>query len=69
MMKLFALIVMCLAVAFSLIMMCSFTYIVWYKAETFMFDFSKAPNFRVFMFFASTANAVIVLLYLLEWNC
>ena len=69
MLKLFALIVMCLAAAFSLIMVCSFTYIFWYKDETFMFDFFNAPYFRVFMFFASIANAAIVLLYLLEWNC
>lgn len=69
MMKLFALVVMCLAGMFSLTMMILFGLIVGFKNEQFMFDFADAPFLRWLMFFAAIANAAIVLLYLMEWNC
>ena len=69
MMRIFALVVMCLAGMFSLSMMFLFALIVGFKNETFTFDFIDAPPLRLIMFFASIANAAVVLLYLLEWNC
>ena len=69
MMKLFALVVMCLAGMFSLTMLFLFALIVSFKNEHFMFDFADTPFLRWLMFFAAIANAAIVLLYLMEWNC
>lgn len=69
MMKLFALGVMCFAGMFSLSMVFLFALIVGFKNETFMFDFADAPILRWLLFLASIANAAVVLLYLLEWNC
>lgn len=69
MMKFFALVVMCFAGMFSLTMMILFGLIVGFKNEQFMFDFADAPFLRWLMFFAAIANAAIVLLYLMEWNC
>lgn len=69
MIKLFALVVLCLAGMFSLSMMLLFALVVGFKNETFTFDFIDAPVLRLLMFFASIANAAVVLLYLLEWNC
>lgn len=68
-MKLFAIVVMCLAGMFSLAMLFLFALIVWFKNEQFMFDFADAPFIRWLMLFAAIANAAIVLLYLMEWNC
>lgn len=67
--RLFAIVVMSFAGMFSLTMMFLFALIVGFKDETFMFDFADAPILRWLFFFAATANAAIVLLYLLEWNC
>ena len=38
------------------------------RKVTFCFGRSLSM-FNILMFFAATANAAIVLLYLLEWNC
>lgn len=69
MMKFFVLVVMCLAGMFSLTMLFLFALIAWFKNEQFMFDFADTPFLRWPMFFAAIANAAIVLLYLMEWNC
>lgn len=69
MIELFALVVMYLAGMFSLSMMFLFAFVVGSKNETFTFDFIDAPVLRLLMFFASIANAAVVLLYLFEWNC
>lgn len=69
MLKLFALVVMFLAGMFSLAMLFLFALIVEFKNEQFMFGFADTPFLRWLMFFAAIANAAIVLLYLMEWNC
>ena len=68
-MRIFAVAVMCLAGMFSLSAVFLFALIVGLKHEAFMLDFAGAPFLRWLMFFASIANAAIVLLYLFEWNC
>lgn len=69
MLKLFALVVMCLAGMFSLTMLFLCALIVGFKNERFKFDSGDTPFLRWLMFFAAIANAAIVLLYLMEWNC
>lgn len=68
MMRLFAVIVLVLAGAFSLTMVVVFSYVLAEQHRS--ISFAGASTFaRLLMFFAAIANAAIVLLYLFEWNC
>lgn len=69
-MKLFAVIVLVLAGAFSLSMMAVFSCALGGKSVVDTLN-SSCSGFgaRLLMFFASAANVAIVLLYLIEWNC
>lgn len=68
-MKLFSVIVLVLAGAFSIAMlaMASFVFANTHKYVTITGNPSTFA--RLLMFFAATANAAVVLLYLFEWNC
>ncbi len=68
MMKLFAVIVLVLAGAFSLTMVVVFSFVLAERHRRIYF--SGGSTFaRFLIFIAAIANAAIVLLYLLEWNC
>lgn len=68
MMKLFAVIVLVLAGAFSLTMVVVFSFVLAERHRCIYF--SGGLTFaRFLIFIAAIANAAIVLLYLLEWNC
>lgn len=68
-MKLFTMIVLVLAGAFSLVMLVVFSCALGGRSAVSTLN-SNGSCFgaRLLMFFASAANAAIVLLYLLEWN-
>lgn len=68
-MKLFAVIVLVLAGAFSVAMLVVFSFILGAKDKSITFTGRLSTFARLIMFLASVANAAIVLLYLHEWNC
>ena len=68
-MKLFAVIVLVSAGAFSITMLVVFSFSLAAKDKSITFTGTSSTFARLLMFFAAVANAAIVLLYLLEWNC
>ena len=69
MMKLFSVIVLVLAGAFSLTMVVMFSFVLAERHRPIYFADGMSAFARFLMFIASIANAAIVLLYLFEWNC
>lgn len=67
-MKIFALIVLGLAGAFSLAMLVVFAFFFAERKKFITYSGNISASIRMLMFFASIANAAVVLLYLLEWN-
>ena len=68
MMKLFALIVLVLAGAFSLAMVVVFSFVLAERYRPIVFAEGISTFARLLMFLAAISNAAIVLLYLFEWN-
>ena len=68
MLRLFTVIVLVLAGSFSLTMVVMFSFVLAERHWTISFA-SITPFARFLMFIAAIANAAIVLLYLIEWNC
>ena len=69
MLKLFSVIVLVLAGAFSLTMVVVFSVILAERHRHINFASGTTTFGKFIMFIAAIANAAIVLLYLLEWNC
>lgn len=69
MMKLFAVIVLVLAGAFSLAMVVVFSFVLYERYRPIVFADGISIFVRLIMFLAAISNAAIVLLYLFEWNC
>lgn len=69
MMRLFAVIVLVMAGAFSLAMVVVFSFVLAERHRPINLAADASVFARLLMFFAAIANAAIVLLYLLEWNC
>lgn len=68
-MKLFALIVLVLAGSFSVMMLVVFSIVLAARGRTITVTDQLSTSARLLMFLAAIANAAIVLLYMLEWNC
>lgn len=69
-MKLFSLLVMGFAAMSALCNVIICAVVVGLNEEDATICFGRSRSlFNIFMFFAAIANAAIVLLYLLEWNC
>ena len=68
-MKFFAVIILVLAGAFSLALLVASSFILGVKDKSITFTGRLSTFARLLMFLASAANAAVVLLYLLEWNC
>ena len=69
MLRLFTLIVLVLAGAFSLAMVVVFSFVLAERHRHINFASGMTTFGKFIMFIAAIANAAIVLLYLLEWNC
>lgn len=69
MLRLFTLIVLILAGAFSLAMVVVFSFVLAERHRPIYFADGMSTFARFLMFIAAIANAAIVLLYLFEWNC
>ena len=69
MMKLFAVIVLVLAGAFSMAMVVVFSFVLAEQHRPIVFAEGISTFARLLMFIAAISNAAIVLLYLFEWNC
>ena len=69
MLRLFTLIVLILAGAFSLAMVVVFSFVLAERHRPIYFADGTSAFARFLMFIAAIANAAIVLLYLFEWNC
>lgn len=69
MLRLFTLIVLILAGAFSLAMVVVFSFVLAERHRPIYFADGMSAFARFLMFIAAIANAAIVLLYLFEWNC
>lgn len=68
-MKLFAVIVLVLSGVFSIAMVVVFSFIIANMNKSVTITGNPSAFARLLMFFAASANAAVVLLYLLEWNC
>lgn len=68
-MKLFAVIVLVLAGAFSIAMLVVFSFVIANVNKSVTITGNPSTFARLIMFFAASANAAVVLLYLLQWNC
>lgn len=68
-MKLFAVVVLVLAGAFSIAMLVMASFVVANMNKSVIITGNPSVFARLLMFFAASANAAVVLLYLLEWNC
>lgn len=68
-MKPFAVIVLVLAGAFSVAMLVVFSFVLANMNKPVTITGNPSAFARLLMFFAVSANAAVVLLYLLEWNC
>lgn len=69
-MKLIALLVLWFAAASALCNLVLWVFVLGINSKNVTFCFGRSVSvFNILMFFAAIANAAIVLLYLLEWNC
>lgn len=68
-MKLFSVIVLVLAGAFSIAMLVMVSFVFANMNKSVTITGNPSVFARLLMFFAAIANAAVVLLYLLEWNC
>lgn len=68
-MKLFAVIVLILAGAFSIAMLVVASFVFANMNKSVTITGNPSAFVRLLMFFGAIANAAVVLLYLLEWNC
>ena len=68
-MKLFSVIVLVLAGAFSIAMLVMVSFVFAGMNKPVTITGNPSTFVRLLMFFAAISNAAVVLLYLLEWNC
>lgn len=69
-MKLISLLVMWLAAVYALCNAVLWVFVVGLKDKDVMLCFGRSVSlFNITMLLAAIANAAVVLLYLLEWNC
>lgn len=68
-MKLFSVIVLVLAGTFSIAMLVVVSFVFANMNKYVIITGNPSTFARLLMFFAAIANAAVVLLYLLEWNC
>lgn len=69
-MKLISLLVMGLAAVSALCNVVLWAFVVGFKDKDVMLCFGRSVSlFNITMLLAAIANAAVVLLYLLEWNC
>ena len=68
-MKPFAVIALVLAGLFSMAMLAVFSFVLANVNKSVTVTGNPSTFARLLMFFAASANAAVVLLYLLEWSC